>query len=289
MVNQHRISAATGMGPVHLTVGDVERSISYYRQSFGLDVVEREDGRAVVGAAGTPLLVLVEQPGAQPAPHSTGLFHFALLVPERRDLAAWLSYAARERVVIDGLSDHFVSEAVYLHDPDLHGIEIYHDRPREIWEGQVGSRLTTLPLDIPDLLSVLPDPEHAEFDGLPAGTVMGHVHLQVADVPQAVEFHRDVLGFDLMAILRDQAAFFGAGGYHHHLGANVWNSRGAGPPPAGSASLRYATIVLPDAAEVDRVAGRVADAGTEPQIREDGVLVRDPSANALLLTVADAA
>jgi catechol 2,3-dioxygenase len=286
MINHQRIAGSTRMGPVHLTVGDIERSIEYYRRTLGLAVLDRSNGSAAIGAGGLPLLVLVEEPGAQPSPHSTGLFHFALLVPERRDLAAWLAYAARERVPLDGLSDHAVSEAIYLHDPDLHGIEIYHDRPRDGWDGRVGQLLTTLPLDVQALLDELPDPQHAEFDGLPAGTVMGHVHLQVADVPEAVGFHRDVLGFDLMAQLRDQAAFLSAGGYHHHVGANVWNSRGAGPPPPGSASLRMATVILPDAAERDRVAGRVADSGQEPESRPDGVLVRDPSGNALLLAVA---
>jgi catechol 2,3-dioxygenase len=285
MDNHQRIADATHMGPVHLTVGDIERSIEYYRRTLGLAVLERSNGSATIGAGELPLLVLVEKPGAQPAPHSTGLFHFALLLPERRDLASWLAHVARERVPLDGLSDHAVSEAIYLHDPDLHGIEIYHDRPRAGWDGQVGRLMTTLPLDVQALLDELPDPQNAEFEGLPVGTVMGHVHLQVADVPEAVAFHRDVLGFDLMAQLRDQAAFLSAGGYHHHIGANVWNSRGAAPPPPGSASLRMATVILPDAAERDRVAARVADSGQEPESRPDGVLIRDPSGNALLLTV----
>jgi catechol 2,3-dioxygenase len=277
------ISPATRMGAVHLTVADLDRSLAYYRQAIGLAVIEQSGGQASLGAGGDPLVVLVEQPGARPAPHSTGLFHFALRVPERRDLAGWLAHAARDRVEVSGLSDHFVSEAIYLHDPDQHGIEIYHDRPRASWEGQV-ERLTTLPLDVSDLLGELPDPERAEFTGLPTGTDMGHVHLQVADISSTVGFVRDVLGFELMAVLGDQAAFLAAGGYHHHIGANTWNSRGAGPPPPGSAALRHATIVLPDRGERDRVAARVADGGQEPQPYMGGLLVHDPSANALLLT-----
>jgi catechol 2,3-dioxygenase len=207
-------------------------------------------------------------------------------VPERTDLARWLAHAARDQVPLVGMSDHFVSEAIYLTDPDGHGIEIYHDRPREHWEGQVGGRLTTEPLDVASLLGELDDPAKAPFDGLPPGTDMGHVHLQVADVEASTAFYRDLLGFDLMAELMGTAAFYGAGGYHHHVGANVWHSRGASPAPAGTARLRRATIVLPDVAERDKVAGRLADAGHEVEAREDGLLVHDPSGIALLLAAA---
>jgi catechol 2,3-dioxygenase len=278
------IPATTRMGAVHLTVADLERSLDYYGRRVGLGLLRREDGEASVGAGDRELLRLVEEPGARPAVGHTGLFHYALLVPERADLARWLAHAARDRVPLLGMSDHFVSEALYLTDPDGHGIEIYRDRPREVWEGQVGARMTTEPLDVADLLGELEDPARAPFDGLPAGTEMGHVHLQVADVSEAVSFYRDVLGFDLMAELFGTAAFFGAGGYHHHVGANVWHSRGASPPPPGTAALRLATITLPDAAERDRLVARVADAGQEPDARPDGVLVRDPSGIRLLLT-----
>jgi catechol 2,3-dioxygenase len=278
------IPATTRMGAVHLTVSDLGRSLDYYGRPVGLGLLRREDGEASLGAGDTELLRLVEEPGARPAVGHTGLFHYALRVPERADLARWLAHAARDRVPLLGMSDHFVSEALYLTDPDGHGIEIYRDRPREVWAGQVGARMTTEPLDVADLLGELEDPASAPFDGLPAGTDMGHVHLQVADVSDAVSFYRDVLGFDLMAELLGTAAFFGAGGYHHHVGANVWHSRGASPPPPGRAALRLATITLPDAAERDRVAARVADAGHEPEARPDGVLVRDPSGIGLLLT-----
>ena len=159
---------------------------------------------------------------------------------------------------------HFVSEAIYLSDPDGHGIEIYWDRPRELWEGQVAKRMTTLPLDTSSLFGELADPTNEPFDGMPAGTTMGHVHLCVADIPQTIAFYRDVLGFGLMASLGGQAAFLSAGGYHHHLGANTWESAGAGQPPGGAATLRAATIVLPSEAERDRLASRAADAGYEP-------------------------
>src|SRR5215210_8169351 len=170
------------MGPVHLTVADLDRSLAYYGDAIGLRVLARENGRASLGAD-TELLVLYEEPGARPSHGHTGLFHFALLVPERRALAAWLAHAARDRVELTGVSDHFVSEALYLRDPDLHGIEIYADRPRETWEGQT-ERLTTEPLDLQNLLAELDDPDTDRFDGLSDGTVMGHVHLQVADIPE---------------------------------------------------------------------------------------------------------
>jgi catechol 2,3-dioxygenase len=277
------IPATTAMGPVHLTVADLERSLAYYRDAIGLEVRERDAGRASLGAGNAELLALVEEPGARPAPRHTGLFHFALLVRGRADLARWLAHAARQHVPLAGMSDHYVSEAVYLGDPDGHGIEIYADRPREVWEGQVMARMTTEPLDVNGLLAELDDPATAPFDGLAGGTVMGHVHLQVASTEDAVVFYRDVLGFEVMAEFVPSAAFFGAGGYHHHVGANTWRSRGATPPPPGSAALRHATVVLPDPTERDRVAARVADTGQEPEAVDGGVLVRDPSGNALVL------
>jgi catechol 2,3-dioxygenase len=284
--DQGVIAPSTAVGAVHVTVANLERSLDYYRRAIGLQVLAREDGNASLGVPGQELLALAEVSGARPAPHNTGLFHFALRVPERVDLSRWLAHASRERIPLSGASDHFVSEAIYLRDPDSHGIEIYRDRPRAAWENRV-DEMTTLPLDLDDLLGELDDPATAPFDGLPDGTDMGHVHLQVADVPESVVFYRDVLGFGLTALLGDQAAFLSAGGYHHHVGGNVWNSRGASPPGPGTAALRYATIVLPDAAERDRVAARVADSGQEPEAHPDGVLVRDPSANALLLTTAN--
>jgi catechol 2,3-dioxygenase len=283
---EHRleISPETGMGAVELTVADLDRTLDYWQRQIGLRVLDRSDGRASLGTD-APVLHFVEEPGARPDTGHTGLYHVALRLPDRASLARWLAHAARDRVSLTGLSDHAVSEAIYLRDPDHHGIEIYADRPRELWDGRVGEVLTTLPLDTADLLAELDDPAAAPFDGLPDGTVVGHTHLRVADIDTAVAFYRDVLGFPLGAELRQMAAFFGAGGYHHHVAVNIWESAGASPAPPGSATLRHAEILLPDREERDRVAGRVADAGQEPETRDDGVLVRDPSGNALLLTI----
>ncbi len=279
-VSDARIPDDTYMGAVELSVADLGRSLGYYREAIGLEVLDEGDGRASLGTGGRELLSLVEEPGAEPVHSHSGLFHYALLVPERADLARWLAHAARERVQLTGASDHFVSEALYLRDPDQHGIEIYWDRPREVWEGQVADRLTTMPLDVDDILRELDGNE--SFEGMADGTTMGHVHLRVADVPEATSFYRDALGFGLMAMLRDQASFLAAGGYHHHLGANIWESAGRGQPPPGHATLRHFTVVLPTEADRDALAGRLPDVEDSPA----GPLVRDPSGNAVLLAAA---
>src|SRR5436190_19930053 len=190
------IAPATRMGAVHLTVSDLDRSLDYYQRAIGLQVHAREDGTAHLGAGGEDLLVLYEQPGAEPTPRNTGLFHFALLVPSRHDLARWFAYAIENETRFEGLSEHLVSEAIYLRDPDWHGIEIYRDRPRAEWErdGEF-VRMATIPLDIPAVMTALDDEEPA-FERMPTGTTMGHVHLQVADVPSAEQFYTEQLGLD---------------------------------------------------------------------------------------------
>jgi catechol 2,3-dioxygenase len=242
-------------------------------------VLEQGAGEARLGASGRELLRLSELPGARPSTRETGLYHFAILLPERADLARWLAHAARTQVPLSGLSDHRVSEAIYLNDPDQHGIEIYADRPRELWEGRVLELMATLPLDVQSLFGELDDPQTEPFDGQPAGTTMGHVHLRVREIDETIAFYRDLLGFEVMAQLGPMAAFFAAGGYHHHLGANTWESRGAGPAPAGSAALRYATIVFPDVQSRDAAAGEL-----DAEEHDEGALVRDPSGNALVLS-----
>jgi len=276
------ISPATSVGAVHLTVADLDRSVDYYTRSIGLQLLDRGGDRASFGAAGVELVVLVGQAASRGLGRHTGLYHYALLLPDRPDLARWLTHAARDRVPLAGLSDHFVSEAIYLSDPDGHGIEIYWDRPRAGWEGQV-ARMTTLRLDVDDLLSELDEPRSEPFQGMPDGTRMGHIHLKVAEIDATISFYRDVLGFALMAQLGGQAAFLSAGGYHHHIGSNTWESAAASPPPPGSAGLIHAAIVVPDAAEQDRVLGRVDAAGQAPVASPHGPLIRDPSGNGLVI------
>jgi catechol 2,3-dioxygenase len=280
------LSPSTTVGPVHLTVAQLERSLDFYREAVGLEILHQSPGRASLGVGGRELLGIVEEARARPAAGHSGLYHFALLLPERVDLARWLAHAARDRMSLVGLSDHFVSEALYLSDPDFHGIEIYWDRPREVWEGQVASRMTTLPLDVESLLGELKEPRTEVFEGLPADTRIGHVHLKVARIAETLDFYRDVLGFAVMAQLGSHAVFLSAGGYHHHLGANTWESAGVMVPPPGAAALRHATIVLPDDAERDRVLERVERSGQSLQDSSSGTVIRDPSGIALLLTTA---
>ncbi|HEX2179785.1 MAG TPA: VOC family protein [Actinomycetota bacterium] len=274
------VPADTRMGPVELTVSDLGRSLDYYREQVGLQLASSGDGRATLGAGGRDLLVLTEEPGVPPSNGYCGLYHFALLVPERTDLARWLAHAARDRVQLTGMADHYVSEALYLSDPDDHGIEIYWDRPRRVWEGQVARRMTTVRLDVDDLMQQVEDTEPEPFAGLPPGTVMGHVHLRVAEIPATIGFYRDVLGFGLMATFGNQAAFLSAGGYHHHLGANIWESGGSPPAPPGTARLTRVNIEVPAAADVERLAGHLESAtGRPPQPVEGGVVTYDPSGN----------
>jgi catechol 2,3-dioxygenase len=225
------------MGAVHLTVSDLGRSVAYYEQLIGLRVHGRDGGVARLGTDGEDLLVLIEQKGVTPADGYAGLFHFALLVPERVDLARWLGHAARVGVPLSGLSDHEVSEAIYLRDPDGHGIEIYADRPRERWTGRVAQLMTTVPLDAADLLTL----DDRAFTRLPEGTTMGHVHLRVTDVEPSIEFYES-LGLELTARYGAEAAFLSYGGYHHHVGVNTWESGGAGYAPDDRARLTRVTI-----------------------------------------------
>jgi catechol 2,3-dioxygenase len=263
------------MGPVELSVSNLERSLEYWQSAIGLRALVRENGAASLGVD-RELVRLVEEPGARSARGYAGLYHVALLLPARRDLANWLAHAGRDRVPLEGLSDHAVSEAIYLRDPDEHGIEIYADRPRAQWEGRVRELMTTVPLDVDGLFGELEEPRVP----LPEGTVVGHTHLCVAEIEPTVAFYRDVLGMDVMAQLGPMAAFLSSGGYHHHVGANVWESRGRPQAPPGTARLLQATVLADDAAELEAVAVR---AGVEA--RDGTVQLADPSGNPLFLRV----
>jgi catechol 2,3-dioxygenase len=272
---------------VTISVADLDRSVDYYENAIGLRVTERANGGARLGAGGRDLLVLEEQPGARPGRGmNTGLFHFALLVPERGDLAAWLAHAASSGVRLTGASDHYVSEALYLRDPDGHGIEIYRDRPRDTWTRAGDGRLNmgTEALDLDDLMTAQ-DPSRP-FERMPDGTVMGHIHLQVAHIPDTRSFYTELLGLDVMVEIPGQATFLSSGGYHHHLGANTWAGVGARPAPPEQARLKRAALEVADADELERIEARLDDAGVEAVRDGDRVLVEDPSRNPLELRVA---
>jgi catechol 2,3-dioxygenase len=278
----------TSMGTVRLTVSDLERSRAFYELAIGLRASEREDGALAFGVAGErPLVELWGDSSASALDRrAPGLYHLAILLPSRLDLGFALGRLADAGWRLDGASDHLVSEALYLSDPDGNGIEIYRDRPRDEWrrvDGQLA--MSTLPLDVQGVLDEVED-ARAIPPRAPSGTGIGHVHLQVSDLGEAEAFYSGVLGFEVMVRGYPGALFVSAGGYHHHLGLNTWHSRGAAPPAPGAVGLRSFEIVLPDAAELERVVGRVNAAGIPVAQDPSGSLIRDPSGNRVLLSVA---
>ncbi len=277
----------THIGKVRLRVADIDTLTEFYERVVGLHAVERDGDLARLGPdGGEPLVELVSAPGAPEAPSfSTGLFHLAILVPDRAQLARSLRRVGGAGWRLTGASDHLVSEALYLRDPEGNGIEIYRDRPRDQWGRDGGElRMATLPLDLEDVLGEL-GPGDQEANGMPAATTIGHVHLQVADIPAAEGFYNGGLGLDVMVRSYPGALFLAAGGYHHHVGLNTWQSQGAPPPPEGALGLDRYELVLPSADERDAAAGRLGESG-DPVRLDEGVLATDPSGNRLLLTAA---
>jgi catechol 2,3-dioxygenase len=289
-VSDFAIHPNTKLGPVALTVPDMARALQFYTDTLGLRTLQQRESVEVLGGdAGMPLVSLTETPDARPKPpRTTGLYHFAILLPSQRDLASVLRRLAETRYPLQGAADHGVSEALYLADPDGNGIEIYRDRPRDEWPWQADRlRMVTDPLDVDRLLAQRDDP----WSGLPSGTRIGHVHLHVADLNQAERFYCDVLGFELMQRYGQSAIFLSAGGYHHHIGLNVWAGVGAPHPPSDAVGLRFFTVYLPDGAELARVAARLraADVPLAPPERgaraAGAFVVRDPAGNGILMDV----
>lgn len=282
-MSKFTIAAELALGPAELTVADIGRSMAFYGDVLGLRASEAGDGaRAVALAAGDePLLLLHELPGARRKPaRTTGLYHVALLTPSRRELARTLARLAAARYPLSGASDHLVSEALYLDDPDGNGLEIYADRPRAAWPHAGREvRMAVDPLDVDGLLAEL---DGAPWDGMAAGTTVGHVHLHVADLGASEAFYGGVLGFEMMQRFPG-ALFMAAGGYHHHLGLNTWAGQGAPPPPPDAAGLRRFSVLLPDAAALEELAGRVRAAGLAAEALPEGLELRDPSQNRILL------
>ncbi len=265
------IDPGARIGAVHLTVADLGRLVSFYETRLGLTVRQRDSRTAWLGAGGPDLLVLHESPTARRVPGTTGLYHFAVLVPTRRDLARSLRRLVDTGTTLQGVADHGVSEALYLGDPEGNGIEIYRDRPRADWPIVAGQlRMGADHLDLDGLLSELDAEGHAhDAAGMPPATTIGHVHLHVADLVATEEFYAGVLGFELTQRFGGSACFFAAGGYHHHVGANIWAGAGAPPPPPGARGLDHFEIVL-------NRSGRFKDREIYPSD-----LVRDPSGNTI--------
>ncbi|MFO7264584.1 MAG: VOC family protein [Limnochordales bacterium] len=284
------IHPATYMGPVHYTVNDLDRQVAFYRDILGFRVLRQEGRTAVLGAPDRELVRLTEVPGAPRPRGTTGLYHTAFLLPTRWDLAHLIYRIAATRTPIHGHSNHGTHLAFYLPDAEGNGIELAWDFPKEQWPMRNGRmRFEDLPregIDIPELMKEL-ERDPRPWPGLPAGTVVGHVHLHVSDLDTARRFYHELLGFDVtMDDRRFGAVFVSAGGYHHHIGMNIWKGVGAPPPPEGAAGLRWFTVVLPSAEELARLLDRLRAAGVEPlEDGDGGVLVYDPSRNGVRLVV----
>jgi len=275
------------LGAVRLTVSNLDRSVAWYERSLGLHVGRHEATTAELGDGRYTVLMLVEDSRARPAGRHAGLFHYALLYPTREELARAAVRLSLADTPIEGASDHGTHEALYLPDPDGNGIELAADRPREVWpkpeeEYSSGPRA----LDLPSLLDTIAgEPARAR---VAPGLRVGHLHLHVGDVDRGLAFYRDVLGFELSALL-PSAAFVSAGGYHHHLGFNVWRGRGVGPAPDHTVGLRDWTIELGTAEQVAEVRSRLEDTALAVQPTAGGFMVRDPWEIAVQVVVGPAA
>lgn len=260
MANQDELTAFDAplhIGAVSLVVRDLARVTAFYRDVIGLDVQKQDAQGAVLGAGPHALVRLAHQPAAKLADaQSAGLFHTAFLVPTRRDLARWLAHVAASKVQLEGASDHIVSEAIYLSDPEGNGIEVYVDRPRSRWQVKDGQILMdTLPLDFEDLMGTL-DKAEAPWTGIATGTRIGHVHLKVGDAGDAEAFYDTLLGF-ATTYRRPGASWMGSGGYHHHLAGNTWMSRGANARQPGLTGLSGFEIIVKDTDALKRLQEQV--------------------------------
>lgn len=263
------------LGAVHLNVANLDRAVAWYQRSLGLRVHRHDATEAELGDGVETTIVLHEDSQAQPAGRHAGLYHYALLYPSREELARAALRLAATQTPIQGASDHRTHEAVYLADADGNGIELAADRPREEWPSDLGYHRGPAPLDFDSLLESIAGEDPTSLIG--AGLRMGHIHLHVGDVDEALAFYRDLLGFELQANL-GSAAFVSVGGYHHHLGFNVWNGRDVGAPPEHTVGLRHWTIQLPTDADVAAVRARIG--GEE---RDGALMVRDPWGTAVQL------
>jgi catechol 2,3-dioxygenase len=274
------------MGAVRLNVADLDRARRFYEQAIGLRAFDSTADLVRLGTdPGRTVVELAARPDAPRRPSgTTGLFHLAILVPSRAELARTLRRVMDAGWRLTGASDHLVSEALYLRDPEGNGIEIYRDRPREQWryaDGQL--QMDSLPLDLDGVLGEL-QAEDTGVDGLPTETWIGHVHLNVAELSASEDFYAGPLGFEVTVRGYPGALFFAAGGYHHHVGANTWAGEGAAPPPPGSLGLSWFEIAFPGAEHVEQAGHRLQAAGSEVQEDGETLQVADPSGNRILLT-----
>ena len=288
------IHPRTRLGQVSLTVADLDAQVAFYVQTLGMTLHWRDGDRAGLGVGGADLLRLTRRPGARRVHHVTGLYHFALVFPGRRELAHAVArlFALKVR---NYPTDHIMTKSTYLNDPEGNGIELYAESPEDgmfVFEG--GDFVTRRadgslsdgrePLDLEALFSHL-TPEDRLENPLSRGTRLGHMHLHVSDLDEAVAFYHGLLGFDVMGISKSfQAAFVSAGGYHHHIGLNTWQGVGAPPPPPGAVGLEDFTVVLPEEAAFEEEYARIAEAGIQVEPVENGVRLWYPSQNGVVIT-----
>lgn len=290
-LNPSAIPTAASRTPLHIgavgmIVRDLDRLTAYYRDLLGLTVQERTSKVAILGVDGLPLLELNHNPDALPDdPQEAGLYHTAFLMPTRADLARWILYVARNRVPITGASDHDVSEAIYLDDPEGNGIEVYSDRPSEKWrrDGQIIFQKTD-PLDIDAIIREV-DPATATYAGAPGGLRIGHIHLRVGNTAKAEQFYCGALGLDVTR-RRTGATFISSGGYHHHVGANVWHSNGAGPRSGTRAGLAWFSMEASDRQTLDGLKERLGTAGVSVDAVPGGFVAMDPWGTRIRFTAA---
>lgn len=278
----------THIGCVHLQVRDLGRSLAFYRDLLGFREIGREGTTVFLSAPGwrSPLLVLTGRRDARPKPPRTaGLYHVAIRLPTRRDLARVFRRLLEHGWPFQGFSDHGVSEALYLPDPDGNGLELYRDRPREQWPWRNGRLLmVTAPLDVEDLLR---EATSEPWEGLPAGTDIGHIHLHVGDLDEAEAFYSGILGLAVTQRDYPGARFFAAGGYHHHVGTNIWAGRGAPPPPPEAVGLRAFTLVVSEETAWAGIRERAMAAGLSVREGPGVLFLQDPSGNAVQVTIED--
>jgi len=300
VINQQQFSIdpATLMGHVALTVADLENQVAFYQQVIGLHLHWRDGNQAGLGAGGADLLRLTQESGLKRYRHVTGLYHFAVLFPDRKELARAVGRLFALRYP-NAPTDHIMTKSTYLDDPEGNGIELYTESPEDGFFGMENGRFIARradgslsdgrePLDVEALFRQLPAGESFELP-VPEKTRIGHVHLHIRDVQEAVDFYHGVLGFDVMGMAKAfRAAFVSAGGYHHHLGLNTWQGENAPPPPPDAVGLRYFVVELPTQAALDQILERIRGAGIPSERTAEGTLVRDPSRNAVVLAVRSA-
>jgi catechol 2,3-dioxygenase len=274
----------TFVGQVNLKVQNLQRSLAFYKEVIGFKVLEQTERSAALSADGKNVLVSIEQPNnvVPKQGRTTGLYHYALLLPDRSDLATIVQYFLEIGLQF-GSSDHLVSEALYLSDPDGNGIEIYVDRDPSEWNWQNDQvEMAVDPVNFPDLLAGGKQPS---WNGLPAGTVMGHIHLHVSELKKTEEFYIKGLGFDVVNRYGAQALFIADGKYHHHIGLNTWNGVGAPPPPPNSVGLESFTLVLANEEKLNKIITQLKSIGASVQQENGFYLTSDPSGNRIILTV----